>query len=623
MSGKTVLTAKGLALLQDASVSGSKIKPTKFKVSSKDIELYHGIEIELTDVWYEAPVTSYRKVSNNAVEFRLEVPSESAKDFGRVFALCTDDGEVIALAKPPYPFPPALRQVLNVQVVWQALEEIIEFKYLPSSEYEQVVLDWNTFETAAQTNRLLLASGIITTPYNHTKSPLLDPADNPHTSEGSWTAIGAHNHPNYRGMPGLGQLWVNTNGYIFQTRHNDYRLYKKKTGFLEVEENLPPQSPSLSIDGMKDLFKRYIEGELHEDEKGLFRWDLTYLEAFFFEVDSPFDVPRDLFSSFRHAFPEDVNYAQMNDGVVTVSAWGYKTRFENYPFVSFFSLPNGKYAALAYRILTEPLTAFNGKRWWEFLETYDIFSHKDIGFFSALKRFRFRSDVVDINKIVEGIPGLDGVGAQILNWENVDGEEITGVNFAYYHRRYNLRPDAVNLSSWTTGINDPNLFVAHTSSPNVFRKTSYLIPLELVLRTPLETWNPYGIPTVSTVSGDGLSSGTPYSGRNEAGFWFFTPAELFAGGLEAATVADTNTSPRWVKDSSGVPRLCYPSGIWIVTPGIDGVGHLRTRFPIAPDACESGIWGYITDRIAKQIAGTLGQEIMNLSLEIQRLKGGR
>jgi len=41
------------------------------------------------------------------------------------------------LAKPPFPFPPMLRQTFKIQLVYQNAENLIDFKYLPFYETEQ------------------------------------------------------------------------------------------------------------------------------------------------------------------------------------------------------------------------------------------------------------------------------------------------------------------------------------------------------------------------------------------------------------------------------------------------------------------------------------------------------
>jgi len=71
---------------------------------------------------------------------------------------------------------------------------------------------------------------------------------------------------------------------------------------------------------------------------------------------------------------------------------------------------------------------------------------------------------------------------------------IVNRNYAYYNRAYSLADDdAVNLRNYTNGWTDPTLVTAHTNNPLIYGGISYLLPLEIILRTPLEEWNPLNI----------------------------------------------------------------------------------------------------------------------------------
>ena len=104
----------------------------------------------------------------------------------------------------------------------------------------------------------------------------------------------------------------------------------------------------------------------------------------------------------------------------------------------------------------------------------------------------------------------------------------------------------------------------------------------MILRTPLESWNPYGIKTVVGGTGDGLSAATAYNGRNDSSRHYLTPAELFAGAVTDPDPADTGATPRWMLDGGGVARSVRASGLYSVLPAIEGAGSLRLRFPIYP-----------------------------------------
>jgi len=611
--GTSVLTLSGLKLLQEATVTGKKINPTKFKVSNQDVELYQGIDTKLQGVWYEARINGYRKINENTVEFILDVPPDKAQDFGRTFGLYTEDGTLLMLAKPPFPFPPLARQTLKVQLTWKSIEEVVDFKYIPTSEYEQHLMDWEAVQYFAEFVRQELSTGIISQPYGR-RDPQL-PMEEKSVATVGWSVIGIHNHPNYQNMPGLGWFVANANGFLFQTRHNDYRCQKKTAGFLATEYAYAPASPKFSIDQMKDLFSRYLSQSLTDEEKKLFRWDLAYLEAFFVELDSPFDKVEDLFTSFRHALGSQSAFE------VAKSLWhqrlsGKKVRFENSALLPFMAKEDGKYVVLLYRILVQPLPQFNGKLWSDIVKPYEEYEINYVDFFSVKKRFEWREEI-DLHSIWQLIPGLDGEGAEILSLTSEDGHTIAGgINYAYYHQKFSFtNPDAVNLFTFNEGWNDVTLVVAHTQNPKIYGGVSYLIPLELILRTPLESWNPYRLPYRENVFGNGTPD-APYDGINPRARWFLTPAEFFKSKPEGLTVADTATSPRWVKDSSGTPRLVYPSGVWTVLPEIEGVGRIRTRFPIYWDAHEKGILGHFLSIAKRRLTAAMLEQA---SLVTERL----
>ncbi len=606
--GKSVYTREGIETLRNATIENRQIRPVKFRVSKDDVEIYNGVpSSEFKNYWYEGRIAGYRKIDKDRAEIILEIPPDKATRDGATFALLDESNTILMLAKPPFPFPPLMRQRLLVQIVWQNLEEIVDFKYLPSEDFNRAVVDWSIAQQVAEFVRTELATGIVDTRYSY-KDPLKPIEENNIASVGDWTVIGLHNHGNYYNMPGLGQFRVNANGFLLTTRHNDYRCYKKSSG-KEVVENSPPQSPNLSIDGMKDLFSRYSNGSLREDEKHLFRWDLAYLELFFAELDSPTDLIEDTFKSFRHlvpTLPANEIFKQSNWERLT----GLKSRFENRPYFCLYNSETGKYIVSLYRILTHPIEGWEGKRWDEIVEPYEDYEIEDIPFTAARKRFKLRSDI-DLETLINQIPGLDGEGAEITAVETPDKATITGRNLAYYFRHYNVPVDAVNQTHYVVGWSDPTLIVALTQSSEVYGGVSYLIPLELLLRTPLETWNPYGLVEVETISGKGTED-APYSGVRKNSYWFLTPVEFFTS-RSASTVADTRNTA-WVKDPNGIPRLVHGSGVWIAKE-IKDLGWMRFRYPIFFDAHEMGKLGYFLQIQTRRLAlSMLSQAANNFEL---------
>ncbi len=139
--GKTVITLNGLKALTEASSVGRQVKPVYFKVSDQDIgDIYPGIDIDdLSGVWYQANISGYIPVNDSTIQFILDIPEESATRYGKVFGLYLEDGTLFAVAVPPYPFPPLMRQRFKVQFVWQQIESVMNFEDIPFYEFAQDV----------------------------------------------------------------------------------------------------------------------------------------------------------------------------------------------------------------------------------------------------------------------------------------------------------------------------------------------------------------------------------------------------------------------------------------------------------------------------------------------------
>lgn len=209
---------------------------------------------------------------------------------------------------------------------------------------------------------------------------------------------------------------------------------------------------------------------------------------------------------------------------------------------------------------------------------------------SRLARSRMaRFEVPDLERMCEKIAGLEGDGTylseeyeqyglrdELQNWQNQP------LNAAYYNRRYRFnRDDASGRVSAHRGFSDPTLFVAKTRHKEVVGGFSWMIPLELLLRTPRESWNPYDCPLGNyselkqqETGGKGKASATPYSGIHEQHFYYGTPKALFTGQITQTDPADTSNTA-WVQDKEGIARLLYGNGLRV--HDYDGV---RQRFPI-------------------------------------------
>ena len=140
--GKTCVTLNGLKALTEASSVGRRVKPVYFKVSDADIgDIYPGIDLkDLPSVWYQANISGYIPVNDSTAQFILDIPEEKATHYGKVFGLYLEDGTLFAVAKPPYPFPPLMRQRFRVQFVWQQIESVMNFEDIPFYEFDQDVM---------------------------------------------------------------------------------------------------------------------------------------------------------------------------------------------------------------------------------------------------------------------------------------------------------------------------------------------------------------------------------------------------------------------------------------------------------------------------------------------------
>jgi hypothetical protein len=222
----------------------------------------------------------------------------------------------------------------------------------------------------------------------------------------------------------------------------------------------------------------------------------------------------------------------------------------------------------------------------------DLRSRARVGNNQKLIRSRMaRFECVDLAQLCEQLPGLNGVGASLKETYDQYGLNDTlqdwlggELNAAYYNRRYRFnRNDASGRVTANRGFNDPTLFCAKTTHSKVVGGFSWMIPLELILRTPREYWNPYECAYVPNTqlraeekNHGGKNAETAFSGIDDRHFYFGTPKALLSEQITGNDPADT-TNTAWVKDKNGTPRLLYGNGIRVH----DYDGH-RQRFPVYP-----------------------------------------
>jgi len=171
------------------------------------------------------------------------------------------------------------------------------------------------------------------------------------------------------------------------------------------------------------------------------------------------------------------------------------------------------------------------------------------------------------------------LGENIEQHNTIDGWQVTApTNKARYHRKYSISRDAMGLNNYANGWNDPTLITAFTKNEQIVHGTSYMIPLEMVLRTPLETWNPNDL-EVKNVTGTGTLT-NPLNGINPNNYFYHTPAEFYDG-FDNADPADTGVSVKAVTNIRGQVTKNVASGIYIILPKIKEIkDRVRIRFPI-------------------------------------------
>lgn len=143
--GQSIITANGIKALADASAVGKLVKPKYFKFSDVD----YNLDPTLTDIsgWITKDISVYATIDSSTVEFTCDVAPEEATKYTKTAGLYLEDGTLFMLAKPPFSFPPMLRQTFKIQLVYQNAEQLIDFQYVPFYETEQ---DLNILESATE-----------------------------------------------------------------------------------------------------------------------------------------------------------------------------------------------------------------------------------------------------------------------------------------------------------------------------------------------------------------------------------------------------------------------------------------------------------------------------------------
>ena len=190
---------------------------------------------------------------------------------------------------------------------------------------------------------------------------------------------------------------------------------------------------------------------------------------------------------------------------------------------------------------------------------------------------RFHMEQNDMISICESVWGLDGAGAYISeeidsygnDYATFDASNQTDrLNMARYNRTYGYGdPGASGRRSARRGFSDPTLFVAKTNSSSVVEGYTWMVPIELVVRAPVEIWNPWDIillegrPDGINSSGSGNSASDPWNAAFTQLWYSLLPPGFFNSNNDDP--ADTSTGGKWIMANDGNAYPAENSGIWI------------------------------------------------------------
>ncbi|XP_064645150.1 uncharacterized protein LOC135498698 [Lineus longissimus] len=486
-----------------------------------------------------------------------------------------------------------------------------------------------------------------------------------------------HNHANHIYTLGMGEVTAVINGHEFRTRHNDYQLRRRRdtgTGHYmsTAEIDLPEVPESVlnftnvddQIAEMREYFVAFAASNItHRDYRPYFRPVISIMEGYWYnpngnEIDEPFVSDRhsidatgwdDLrqkirFSAYTGRKDAQENYSFLptkimhvdDDGNCQTAQWQYRITCHAIPKdihipLNQFQVVDDLISRMYYR---KTIDEHKNSRSARFRINPELHLYPRWGRnvtnapFPRNKRYRYTF----MDKIMEGIPGLDGYNATLKDEQygnlaypidQTVKDTSKFKNVAYYHRTFKeFESGAMGSTHRKRGYSDPDLYMAMTTEKKVApmkailtdrkkprgqqkvevqQRWSYAIPLEIIYMTPLQRWNPYNIKDrghhrtdagrVVTNNGrnGGLTKDKAYDGFNAANC-YHTPAALFKGGREVdeGSAADTVSGAVGVLDQKNNMRTMMASGLRIFFPEIDGAGVVRQRWPISPVHGEGG-----------------------------------
>ncbi|XP_033743388.1 uncharacterized protein LOC117329518 [Pecten maximus] len=368
----------------------------------------------------------------------------------------------------------------------------------------------------------------------------------------------------------------------------------------------------------------YVEGAWTTDTKTLsepFHSDRHFLDA-----SSWFDLLEKVrFTSYTGGKSNSENYSflpttitDVVDGVPVYAQWNY--RIVCHPIrtsavtLSSFALIDDLGVRMARRFTFEKAYHQRTARFRINPRGYNVYNNTNL---ASQRLDQEYTGVEVLDYIMNEIPGKDNYH-HTLKDKTFGQEENTMLNYgktpqnaAYYHRLSDSKlGNSQEQHISYKGFSDENLWVAETTQPrvapmnvlscqyndslkdiscsNTTVRYSYALPLEVIWLTPLYQWNPYDLPfyhdnKVPALHGrtGGTNSTTAFNGTSMSNY-YFTPVDFFKSNEVGRDPADTAKDVVGVLDKHGHVRLVKPAGTRIILPEIEGIGKLRTRYPVAP-----------------------------------------
>ena len=364
-----------------------------------------------------------------------------------------------------------------------------------------------------------------------------------------------HDHPEFNGTCGLGELPLCVNGVCFGTRHNDYKMRRKHTtlkGLDNLEDiDCPDVPPSVldkdtvdeQVEEMREYFRAFLEQNTtrRPDFEQYFPPYLCYAEVYWMNVNR--STISEGSTSERHKFSAP-SFELMEEQAEFFLRTGHKQLREDCAFMQgrfrWIDSDNKPVVEqLMYRILCHPIPSYiNFKK--EYIEprsdtatmvrlskvwgkgAVEDLDQKRSTLFRVRRRRNEDDSLQDRNltyldKIFKTIPGLSNLGNKqdVIEGETAmqvrDDGKLLPQNGCMYHRAIQASFSANGINIFSKSYSDEYLYAAMNTEEKVppieFRscnakatdcsvvsqRWSHAIPLEIIYMNPLCKWNPHKI----------------------------------------------------------------------------------------------------------------------------------